>query len=301
MPILFFSANLIVKNGPVVFLNCFEGTAWEEYPMSYKIREFSRIIGVEAHNLRYYEERGLPGAARGENGYRNYSVENAYDTNVFLTMQSMGFTVKEAASMLSGVDLSELLSGLERNNQEMRQTIRLLEEKIRWNEQYEEICRILTEEPGLVLEKELEDYWFLQASVNEDVSLAMESAKEIEEWVKYLPVVQCACLAPLEHLHAYPPLYLLGYAVLDSRLKLFSLPVNQKTRRCSLGRSLIWFSLDETDEFRPEKHPQLSEYMETHHLRFSGDILILYSMVSFRGLGFGHVCLAPVSSDAETV
>ena len=262
--------------------------------MSYKIRDFSRIIGVEAHNLRYYEEKGLPGAARGENGYRNYSVENAYDMNTFLTMQSMGFTVKEAAAMLPGVDLSELLSGLERYNDEMRQTICLLEEKIRWNRIYQDICRILKETPNAVMERELEDFWFLQASVNEDVSLAMESAAEIEEWVKLLPIVQCVCFTKKEDFHADPPRYQLGYAVPVSKQELFQLPLNDRTRRCRMGRCVLWFSLDDTEDFRPDRHPSLFPFLEENDLRISGDILVFYMMVPFRNLGFGHVCIAPV-------
>ncbi len=40
----------------------------------YRIKEVSRLTGVSAHAIRFYENMGiLPEADRSENGYRNYS------------------------------------------------------------------------------------------------------------------------------------------------------------------------------------------------------------------------------------
>ena len=81
--------------------------------MAYKIKDFSRIIGVEPHNLRFYEEKGLPGAERDESGYRVYDIYNAYDVNRFLAFRAMGFTVQESAEVLKGIEPLSLVEKLE--------------------------------------------------------------------------------------------------------------------------------------------------------------------------------------------
>jgi DNA-binding transcriptional MerR regulator len=40
-----------------------------------RIGELARITGATTRALRYYEERGLLGPGRGENGYRDYGPE----------------------------------------------------------------------------------------------------------------------------------------------------------------------------------------------------------------------------------
>ncbi len=68
------------------------------------INELSKISGVSAHTIRYYEKYGLIKGTRNENvksnNYFHYSDDDAYKLNLIIEAKSIGFTLNEIKNLI---------------------------------------------------------------------------------------------------------------------------------------------------------------------------------------------------------
>lgn len=65
------------------------------------IGEASRASGLPAKTIRYYEDIGLVRAARGVNGYRDFSEQDAHKLAFLGRSRSLGFSIEECRTLLS--------------------------------------------------------------------------------------------------------------------------------------------------------------------------------------------------------
>ena len=65
-----------------------------------RIGELSSASGLSREALRFYEQRGLIGAKRTANGYREYAPETVLLLNYIRTAQQLGFTLAEIGNRL---------------------------------------------------------------------------------------------------------------------------------------------------------------------------------------------------------
>ena len=64
--------------------------------MSYTIQQVTKMTGISAHTLRYYEKEGLlPGIARSEGGIRHYSDADMEQLNHITCLKGTGMPIKE--------------------------------------------------------------------------------------------------------------------------------------------------------------------------------------------------------------
>jgi len=62
----------------------------------------AKRTGVSAKTIRYYESIGLiPNAARAENGYRDYGVNDVETLRFIKQARTLGFSVEDVGSLLS--------------------------------------------------------------------------------------------------------------------------------------------------------------------------------------------------------
>ncbi|MEF3308600.1 MerR family transcriptional regulator [Paenibacillus sp. GYB004] len=95
------------------------------------IGEFSKICGVSAKTLRYYDEIGLikPDEIQAENGYRYYSIGQLYQMLFISRLKSYQFSLEEIKTMLDLEDdlaeenLHSILNRKRRELQEKRKAI----------------------------------------------------------------------------------------------------------------------------------------------------------------------------------
>lgn len=90
-----------------------------------KIGELARRSGVNASAIRFYESRGLLGAAqRQSNGYRDYPEDAVLALGIINGLQQAGFTLDElrafVPSDLASWPHDELVARLNRKVDEMR-------------------------------------------------------------------------------------------------------------------------------------------------------------------------------------
>lgn len=63
--------------------------------LPYSIGEFSKIVGLSGHTLRFYEKEGLIKVNRDENNIRIYSDENKLWIESLLHLKNTGMSLKD--------------------------------------------------------------------------------------------------------------------------------------------------------------------------------------------------------------
>lgn len=65
------------------------------------IGDVARASGLPAKTIRYYEDIDLVRPARGENGYRDFSRQDAHKLAFLGRARSLGFSIEECRTLLS--------------------------------------------------------------------------------------------------------------------------------------------------------------------------------------------------------
>lgn len=93
------------------------------------IKEVEIQTGLARANIRYYEDRGFFSAARGENGYRDYSDENVDTLLKVKLLRQLGFSLEEIGELQRGE--RSLEPALERREEALEQQCRELDQAAR--------------------------------------------------------------------------------------------------------------------------------------------------------------------------
>lgn len=99
-----------------------------------KIQELTRITGVSAKTIRYYEEIGLlPAPARGENNYRQYDERDAERLRLVAGARRLDLSLEEIREILAMRERREapcrvLLERLEQKADEIAERIHALQQ-----------------------------------------------------------------------------------------------------------------------------------------------------------------------------
>lgn len=97
-----------------------------------KIQEFSRLSGLSAKTIRYYESIGiLPSPQRTSNGYRDYSEKDLERAQFVAGIRSLDLSLDEIAEILAMRDRREapcraLLDRIEQKADQIDERIRAL-------------------------------------------------------------------------------------------------------------------------------------------------------------------------------
>lgn len=65
------------------------------------IGEIAEASGLPPKTIRYYEEIGLVQPARGSNGYRDFSEQDAHKLAFLARARSLGFSIEDCRTLLS--------------------------------------------------------------------------------------------------------------------------------------------------------------------------------------------------------
>ena len=94
------------------------------------IKEVEARTGLARATIRYEEEQGFFSAARGDNGYRNYSEEDVDTLLKVKLLRQLGFSLEEVGAVQRGERdlepaLAEREAGLERESRALEQAAQL--------------------------------------------------------------------------------------------------------------------------------------------------------------------------------
>ncbi len=95
----------------------------------YKIGEISKLYGIGADSLRYYEELGVLRPKRDQNGYRLYNLKDMYKLNIIRDLRLLGFSMAQIKEYLDGQSIANTLKMLEDEQSLLQQKIDELREK----------------------------------------------------------------------------------------------------------------------------------------------------------------------------
>ncbi|MDR7207113.1 MerR family transcriptional regulator [Priestia megaterium] len=110
--------------------------------MTYSIGEFSKIVGLSGHTLRFYEKEGLIKVNRDENNVRIYSDENKLWIESLLHLKNTGMSLKDMKRFamwghMGGKTMEERLDLLRNHRkkvvedlEKLRQSLEHLDKKI---------------------------------------------------------------------------------------------------------------------------------------------------------------------------
>ena len=90
----------------------------------YKISEISKLYGIGADSLRYYERLGILRPRREANGYRLYSLKEMYKLNIIRDLRRLDFSMAQIKEYLADQSVGNTLELLRRER-------RLLGERLR--------------------------------------------------------------------------------------------------------------------------------------------------------------------------
>ncbi len=114
--------------------------------MTYSIGEFSKIVGVSEHTLRYYEKEGLIKVNRNENNVRVYSDKDKLWVETLLHLKKSGMPLKDMKQFIMwgymGDETMEERLALLKNHrkkvveeyEKIRQSLEFLDTKINFYE-----------------------------------------------------------------------------------------------------------------------------------------------------------------------
>ncbi|OSM10974.1 MerR family transcriptional regulator [Bacillus toyonensis] len=110
--------------------------------MAYSIGEFSKIVGLSEHTLRFYEKEGLIKVNRDDNNVRIYSDENKLWIESLLHLKNTGMSLKDMKQFaMRGQIRDETLALLKNHRkkvveelEKIRQSLEHLDNKINYYE-----------------------------------------------------------------------------------------------------------------------------------------------------------------------
>ncbi|MDQ1002802.1 DNA-binding transcriptional MerR regulator [Neobacillus niacini] len=114
--------------------------------MTYSIGEFSKIVGVSEHTLRFYEKEGLIRVNRDDNNVRIYSDEDKLWVETLLHLKKSGMSLKDMKQFIMwgyiGDETMEERLALLKNHrkkvveefEKIRQSLEFLDTKINFYE-----------------------------------------------------------------------------------------------------------------------------------------------------------------------
>ena len=97
----------------------------------YRINEISKLYGIGADSLRYYEKLGVIKPKRDQNGYRLYGLKDMYKLNLIRDLRGLDFSMSQIREYLEKQSIDNTLSLLKQELELVRLTMEELKEKER--------------------------------------------------------------------------------------------------------------------------------------------------------------------------
>lgn len=167
----------------------------------YKIGTISKLLQIPVDTLRFYENAGLITPKKdAANGYRYYDVTDIADLLEYQRLRKMGFSGKNAQTLVQGATLTDYVTDMEKREQELGEQILATR---RLNEYQEDYLRRLK-----LIGKDLyrfrittmpEFYYFISRSEHRFAPVS-DVEPLMEEWIQYAPFAEDFCRIKIEEI-----------------------------------------------------------------------------------------------------
>lgn len=147
-----------------------------------RIQELERLVGADRATIRYYEKEGLIVPQRSENGYRDYTEENAQELKRILLLRQLGVSIYTISRLQKGsADFREVLE----------EQIRTLTRQIGENKRAKAVCQTMRDDDVAYSGLDAAHYLELMKTISIDDDptprrdFQEDLPKEIHPWRRY--------------------------------------------------------------------------------------------------------------------
>ena len=215
----------------------------------YAIGDFAKKVGVSAHFLKFYEEKGILHPKVQENGYRHYDIRDASLVLECRRMKNMGLSVKEVEKGINDCTQEQVQQQLAA--QEKVLLARLQEQQLHLQglQNLRAALRFCAQEEWSV--RTVPDVWFLPHTMNREFVQDDRIYDQLPGWLDWMPLVTSAQVVrctPEGQLHAE-----WGLSVEWDEAKLIHLKPGEPARLIPMGRVLEMYCAWDTSNGDGEK------------------------------------------------
>ena len=145
-----------------------------------RIQELEQMVELDRATIRFYEKEGLIEPKRSENGYRDYTQENAEELKKIRLLRQLGMSVFTIKQLQQGsADFSEALSD----------QVRRLSDQIEENKRAKAVCQTMYDDGAAYDKLDAEHYLTLLREIQVDgpkKDFQENVPKEIHPWRRWL-------------------------------------------------------------------------------------------------------------------
>lgn len=253
----------------------------------YRIKEFAAMTGLPPSKIRFYEKHGLLDTHRDENGYRVFSPEDAFRSNMFRVLLQYGFTVEQAVAMLDATQgTAEFEHSLEHQRTKLQREADLLRYRLAKIDGALELVDGGGQAAFTLMD--VPDQLYVRASFGRDFNVSVDNEREIALFYELLSVTSCARIIAKRDLEdagaTVDPSYVISMP--ESEIHRLNGQDLSHIERLCLGKCVRFRRrLTREESVRKETFADLFSYLDDHGYALRGDIILFPSFLNLDGCG----------------
>ena len=248
----------------------------------YKIGEFAEKLGVSTGFLKHHEKYGLLEPYTTESGHRYYTDDQAIQVYRCMTLQAMGFSVKESAELLRNANDVDLAALFRSQLATRRNELRKLELSVSYLEVL--ISKGIGDQNASrwSLNKNFNEY-YLEFSRGGALTGGRELSQIFSNWMNYFPMVSIGYMIDVDDSPEHRVVEL-GVGLIFPKEKLNDMPGidTSKAVELSFGRVIDYFVFKEipdhswdSPEYARELIREPLDFLEAHNFPVPGRIMAI--------------------------
>ena len=243
--------------------------------MRYKIGDVSRILGISADLLRYYEKKGVVRPQKDKsNDYRYYDT---WDINFLidcLWFKRFGFGIPQVAYMVTDCYHGDLISLLDEKSDQMASEIRKQEQLLaRLREYREAVVRVKAGLGVCDIQDSPELICYLNR-FNYSYNYTPELQKLSRQWQEYMPFTQRYFEIPQEGLVGEGGDFAWGFSLRTEYAEELGVQVKPPVKRLPSRRCIhSAFRSSGRNAFTPKHLSFLLDYAKAQELKLAGNAM----------------------------
>lgn len=203
----------------------------------YRIGDFARHLGVTSDFLKHYEAAGLLKVQHRESGYRYYTFDQSAKVISCMRLRNYGVTVKEMGAMHTD-DPDKVFGLLDKKSEELEATVSRLQAVIG---EHKRMRRWYEAHKGTMIDweiREMEPRYFLPHTDEQDFRKDDRIFELLKDWGMWMPVTKSALKVEISGSGTENTIHW-GFAVRESLLKRYQIPVNDVLERIEFGKCFV--------------------------------------------------------------
>ena len=243
--------------------------------MRYKIGDVSRILGISADLLRYYEKKGVVRPQKDQNN--DYRYYDTWDINFLidcLWFKRFGFGIPQVAYMVTDCYHGDLISLLDEKSDQMEAEIRKQEQLLARLREYREAVERVKAGLGVCDLQDSPELICYLNRFNYSYNYTPEMQKLSRQWQEYMPFTQRYFEIPQEGLTGDGSDYAWGFSLRTAYAEELGVQVKPPVKRLPSRRCIhSAFRSFGKNAFTPKHLSFLLDYAKRQELKIAGNAM----------------------------